>query len=71
MMIICLSLKGFEERINHNQSIEILHGVPWLTNFHPLGQGHKIDKIMNIFNTFIKWMNEFVEYLLISAPDRM
>ena len=43
MMIICLSLKGFEERINHNQSIENLHGVPWLTNFHPLGQGHKID----------------------------
>lgn len=42
-MIIYLSLKGFEERINHNQSIENLHGVPWLTNFPPLGQGHKID----------------------------
>ena len=25
MMIIYLGLKGFEERINHNQSIEDLH----------------------------------------------
>ena len=58
MMIIYLSLKGFEERINHHQSIENLHGVPCLTNFHHLGQGHKIDtKIMNISIIF-KWMNE-------------
>ena len=61
-MIICLSLKGFEERINHNWSIENLHGVPCLTNFHPLGQGHKID-MKNLINHeyFLyssNWMNE-------------